>query len=39
MGIDKTDYNYKVGVVVKFKSAYSSLLRATTSAYVEKEYV
>lgn len=39
MGIDKTDYNYKVGDVVKFKLTYLSLLRATTSAYVEKEYV
>ncbi len=35
---DKTESNYKVGDIVKFKVEYSSLLRASTSSYVEKEY-
>lgn len=39
LNVNNTDYNYKVGDTVKFKLAYSSLLRATTSAYVEKDYV
>lgn len=38
LNVNNSDHDYKVGDVVKFKLAYSSLLRATTSAYVKKEY-
>ncbi|WP_313165837.1 ornithine racemase Orr [Sedimentibacter sp.] len=39
LNVNNTEYYYKVGDVVKFKLAYSSLLRATTSSYVQKEYI
>ena len=31
--------DYKVGDVVEFKLGYGGLLKAATSAYVEREYV
>lgn len=39
LNVNNSGKNYKVGDIVKFKLSYSSLLRATTSAYVEKVYV
>ncbi len=39
LNMNNTDKKYKVGDVVKFKLSYSSLLRATTSSYVEKIYL
>jgi len=39
LNVDKTENNYKVGDILKFKLEYSSLLRATTSSYVQKEYI
>lgn len=39
LNVNNTEYNYKVGDIVKFKLEYSSLLRASTSHYVEKEYI
>lgn len=38
LDVTKSDTPYKVGDKVSFKVSYSSLLRATTSAYVEKTY-
>ncbi|MEL7647198.1 MAG: ornithine racemase Orr [Sedimentibacter sp.] len=38
LDVTKAENAYKVGDVVSFRLAYSSLLRATTSSYVEKEY-
>ncbi len=38
LDVTKSDTPYSVGDVVSFKLSYSSLLRATTSAYVEKTY-
>lgn len=38
LDVTKSDTPYNVGDVVSFKLSYSSLLRATTSAYVEKTY-
>lgn len=39
MDMTKSDKEYKVGDIVQFKLAYSSLLRSTTSAYVDRTYV
>lgn len=38
LNLSNTDCDYKTGDIVKFKLSYSSLLRATTSTYVAKEY-
>ena len=38
LDVTKSDKDYKVGDIVNFKLSYSSLLRATTSSYVEREY-
>jgi predicted amino acid racemase len=38
LDVTKSDTPYSVGDTVSFKLSYSSLLRATTSAYVEKAY-
>lgn len=38
LDVNKSDKQYKVGDIVSFKLSYSSLLRATTSVYVEKTY-
>lgn len=38
LDVTKSDTPYRVGDKVSFKVSYSSLLRATTSAYVEKTY-
>lgn len=38
LDVTKSDNAYRVGDKVSFKLSYSSLLRATTSAYVEKTY-
>jgi predicted amino acid racemase len=38
LDVTKSDTPYSVGDIVSFKLSYSSLLRATTSAYVEKTY-
>ncbi|KAF5048925.1 Ornithine racemase [anaerobic digester metagenome] len=38
LDVTKSDTPYSVGDKVSFKVSYSSLLRATTSAYVEKTY-
>ena len=35
----KSDRQYHVGDIVNFKLSYSSLLRATTSGYVGREYI
>lgn len=39
LNMNNTAKDYKVGDVVKFKLSYSSLLRATTSSYVERVYI
>jgi len=39
LDVSKSDSEYKVGDIIKFKLTYSSLLRSTTSAYVEKSYI
>ncbi len=39
LNMNNTVRNYKVGDIVKFKLSYLSLLRATTSSYVEKVYL
>ncbi|MDD2494035.1 MAG: ornithine racemase Orr [Tissierellia bacterium] len=39
LDVTKSDKEYKVGDVIQFKLAYSSLLRSTTSAYVDRTYV
>jgi len=39
LDVTKSDSEYKVGDIIKFKLSYSSLLRSTTSAYVEKSYI
>jgi predicted amino acid racemase len=38
LDMSKSDKDYKVGDKVNFKLSYSSLLRAATSGYVEREY-
>ena len=38
LDMSKSDKDYKVGDIVNFKLSYSSLLRAATSGYVEREY-
>lgn len=38
LDMSKSDREYKVGDTVNFKLSYSSLLRASTSGYVAKEY-
>lgn len=38
LDMSKSDKEYKVGDTVNFKLSYSSLLRATTSSYVERDY-
>lgn len=38
LDVTKCDKEYKVGDIVQFKLSYSSLLRATTSSYVNKTY-
>lgn len=38
LNVSNSDTSYKVGDIIKFKLDYSSLLRATTSPYVEKVY-
>lgn len=38
LDISKSDMKYKVGDIVNFKLSYSSLLRATTSGYVDRVY-
>ncbi len=38
LDVTKSDKEYKVGDLVDFKLSYSSLLRATTSAYVSRAY-
>lgn len=37
--LSKSDRAYKVGDTVNFKLSYSSLLRATTSSYVDRKYI
>ncbi|WP_326909698.1 ornithine racemase Orr [Sedimentibacter sp. MB31-C6] len=39
LDVTESDKNYKVGDIVNFKLSYSSLLRATTSSYVDKKYI
>lgn len=39
LNVNDSDKEYKVGDTVKFKLSYSSLLRATTSSYVDREYI
>lgn len=39
LNVQDSDVEYKTGDIVKFKLSYSSLLRATTSSYVQKIYV
>ena len=38
LDVSKSDNEYHVGGIVNFKLSYSSLLRATTSGYVERVY-
>lgn len=38
MDVTKSDTEYKVGDIIKFKLTYSSMLRAATSAYVSRDY-
>ncbi len=38
LDMSKSDRKYNVGDTVKFKLSYSSLLRASTSSYVDREY-
>ncbi|MFA7550508.1 MAG: ornithine racemase Orr [Sedimentibacter sp.] len=38
LDMSKSDKEYNVGDIVNFKLSYSSLLRATTSGYVERVY-
>ncbi len=38
LDMSKSDRKYKVGDIVNFKLSYSSLLRASTSGYVDREY-
>jgi predicted amino acid racemase len=38
LDISKSDMKYNVGDIINFKLSYSSLLRATTSGYVERVY-
>ncbi|NLJ58826.1 MAG: alanine/ornithine racemase family PLP-dependent enzyme [Tissierellia bacterium] len=38
LDLTKSDKEYQVGSIVSFKVSYSSLLRASTSSYVEREY-
>ena len=38
LDMSKSDRKYNVGDIVYFKLSYSSLLRATTSGYVDREY-
>jgi predicted amino acid racemase len=38
LDVTKSDTPYSIGDIVSFKLSYSSLLRATTSDYVEKTY-
>lgn len=39
LDMTKSDKEYKVGDIVNFKLSYSSLLRATTSSYVDRAYI
>ncbi|MBP1926205.1 putative amino acid racemase [Sedimentibacter acidaminivorans] len=39
LDVTKSDNEYKVGDIINFKLSYSSLLRATTSAYVSRTYI
>lgn len=39
LDVTKCDGDYKVGDIVEFKLGYGGLLKAATSAYVEREYV
>lgn len=39
LDVTKSDCEYNVGDIVNFKISYSSLLRATTSSYVDKVYI
>lgn len=39
LNVQNSEEEYKTGDIVKFKLSYSSLLRATTSNYVDKIYV
>ena len=39
LNVSNSHMNYRVGDIIKFKFGYSSLLRATTSPYVEKVYI
>lgn len=39
LDVTKCDRNYKVGDTVRFRLEYGALLKASTSEYVEKEYV
>nr|WP_312577051.1 ornithine racemase Orr [Sedimentibacter sp.] len=39
LDVTKSDKGYKVGDLIDFKLSYSSLLRATTSAYVSRTYI
>ncbi|MFA9423259.1 MAG: ornithine racemase Orr [Sedimentibacter sp.] len=39
LDVTKSDYAYKVGDIVDFNLSYSSLLRASTSDYVNKVYI
>jgi len=38
LDVTKSDNEYKVGDIIQFKLSYSSLLRATTSGYVNRTY-
>ena len=38
LDMSKSDRKYKVGDIVNFKLSYSSLLRASTSGYVDRKY-
>ncbi|MDW5300415.1 MAG: ornithine racemase Orr [Sedimentibacter sp.] len=38
LDVTKSDCQYNIGDIVSFKLSYSSLLRATTSSYVDKVY-
>ncbi|HHZ00049.1 MAG TPA: ornithine racemase Orr [Sedimentibacter sp.] len=38
LDVSKSDREYEVGDIVSFKLSYSSLLRASTSGYVAREY-
>ena len=39
LDVTKSDKDYKVGDVVRFTLGYGGMLKAATSAYVERDYI